>query len=144
VDLFEPGPGSQVHDFNGGILKSGLFWTLPLEDDGLWISRSGRRAVLRAEDVAVIDSFEFGGQLATPGRVSFRVEWRATAPLVPRGRGRDVAPDDPAAFLGDIAVATSTASFTGSEFGFSFRSDPGVSTDRTYAQIGRERNGAFL
>jgi hypothetical protein len=33
---------------------------------------------------------------------------------------------------------------SGSEFGFSYRSDPGVGTDRTFAEIGSERNGASL
>jgi hypothetical protein len=115
-----------------------------VDHDALWISRSGRRAVLHAEDVAVVDSFQFGGPLVTPATVSLHAAWRATAPPVRRGRGRAVPPDDPAAFLGDIAVARSTASFTGSEFGFAFRSNPDVTTDRTYSQMGRERNGAFL
>jgi hypothetical protein len=94
VDLFEPGSGAQVHDNNGGLLASGLFWTLPVDDDEL-----------RA----------------------------ATAPAVDRGKGGAVAPTDPAAFLARFAVAQSTAAFTGSEFGFSFRSNPRVSTARTRA-----------
>jgi hypothetical protein len=61
---------------------------------------------------------------------------------VRRGRGRDVPPTDPAAFLGRIAPARSTGSFSGSHVGFSFRArgDAG----RGYALLGRERNGAFL
>jgi hypothetical protein len=51
---------------------------------------------------------------------------------------------DPAAFLGRIAPARSTGWFSGSHVGFSFRSNPGVSTDRGYALLGQERNGAFL
>jgi hypothetical protein len=133
-----------VHDFNGGILASGLFWTLPVADDELRFSDDGRRAVLHARDVSVIDSFVFGGTLGTPAAVSLHVEWRATAAPVARGRDATVAPDDPAAFLGELAVAESTAAFRGSEFGFSFRSDPGVNTRRGFAQIGRERNGAAL
>jgi hypothetical protein len=79
-----------------------------------------------------------------PAKVSFRVEWRATGPFIQRGSGTEVPPTDPAAFLGRFAVARSTGAFSGSEFGFSFQSDPGVSTDRGYAQMGRERNGVFL
>jgi hypothetical protein len=144
VDLFEPGSGSQVHDNNGGILASGLFWTVPLDDDAIRVSRDGRRLVLRARDVPVIDSFQFFGPNQIPASVSFHVEWRATGPFVDRGRGTDVPPTDPAAFLGRFAVARSTAMFEGSEFGFGFRSDPGVSTDRGFAELGRERNGVFL
>jgi hypothetical protein len=143
VDLFEPGSGSQVHDFNGGILASGLFWTLPVPDDALWVSHSGRRAILEVEDLAVLDSFQFFGPNQTPASVSCRVEWRASDGFVPRGKGLTVPPDDPAAFLGDIAVARSTGFIEGSEFGFAFEArgdtDPGG-----YAQMGRERNGVFL
>jgi hypothetical protein len=144
VDLFVPGSGAQVHDFNGGILASGLFWTLPADDDALRISHDGRRAVLDLEDFQVIDSFQFLGPNQMPATVSLHVEWRATGPFVDRGKGNTVPATDPAAFLGRFAAARSTAAFTGSEFGFSFRSDPGVSTDRTFAEIGRERNGALL
>jgi hypothetical protein len=144
VDLFEPGSGSQAHDFNGGILASGLFWTLPLDDDALRISPDGRRAVLDAEGLQVIDSFQFGGGLGTPATVSFHIEWNATGPPVPRGSGSAVAATDPASFLARFSVAESTAAFSGSEFGFSFRSDPGVSTTRGFAEMGRERNGSFV
>ena len=142
MDLFEPGSGSQVHDLNGGLLASGLFWTLPI--DTLRVSDEGREAVLDADDLEVADSFTFGSGLATPARVSMHVEWRATGPTVTRGQGTKVSATDPAAFLGEFAVAESTAEFAGSEFGFSFRSDPGVSTERGFAEIGRERNGIFL
>jgi hypothetical protein len=63
---------------------------------------------------------------------------------VQRGKGATVAADDPAAFLGRFAVAESTAKFAGAEFGFSFWSNPGVSTAGTFAEIGQERNGSFL
>jgi hypothetical protein len=144
VDLFEPGSGSQVHDNNGGILASGLFWTLPVGDDELRVSRDGRRAVLDVEEIAVIDSFQFFGPNQTPATVSMHVDWRATDAFVARGKGTTVAPTDPAAFLARFAVARSTAAFEGSEFGFSFRSSPGASTDRGFAEMGFERNGVFL
>jgi hypothetical protein len=36
-------------------------------------------------------------------------------------------------------------SFSGSELGFRFRSNPGASSDpQGYAEIGTERNGSFL
>jgi hypothetical protein len=144
VDLFEPGSGSQVHDFNGGVLQSGLFWTLRLDNDALSLSRNGRRAVLDAKDVSVIDSFQFGGPVATPATVSLHIEWSATAAAMGRGKGTGVPATDPGAFLGGIAPARSTMSFSGRELGLTFHSDPGVSTQRTYAQMGHERNGAFL
>jgi hypothetical protein len=147
VDLYELSSGSHVHDFNGGILASGLFWTHPVDEEALRFSNDGRRAVLEIENEGVIDSFDFGNAAfleGTPGVVSLRVAWRATESPEQRGKDNSVPPTDPAAFLGRFAVAESTAEITGSEFGFSFRSDPGVSTERTFAEIGRERNGSFL
>jgi hypothetical protein len=144
VDLFVPGSGAQVHDINGGILASGLFWTLPVPDEALWVSRHGRHAVLEVQDLAVIDSFQFFGPNQTPSSVSFRIEWRASGPFVQRGSGNTVPSTDRTAFLGDIAPARSVGVFEGEEFGFAFSSDDGASTDRSYAQMGRERNGVFL
>ena len=145
MDLYEPSSGSHVHDFNGGILASGLFWTLPA--DQLWFSDDGRQAVLEVDNKGVIDSFAFGDPAfveGTPGVVSLRVEWHAIEPPQPRGKDKTVPPTDAAAFLARFAVAESTAEITGSEFGFSFRSNPGVSTASTFAELGRERNGSFL
>jgi hypothetical protein len=144
VDLFEPGSGSQVHDINGGVLASGLFWTLPLDDDALHVSHDRRRAVLDVEDIQVIENYVLFGPNSTPATLSFHIEWQATGPFVDRGKDATVAPTDPAAFLARFALARSTAQFEVSEFGFSFRSDPGANTDRGFAEMGRERNGSFL
>jgi hypothetical protein len=144
VDLFEPGSGLQVHDLNGGVLASGLFWTLPLEHDALHVTDDGRRAVLDVEEIQVIENYRIFGPNSTPATLSFHIEWQATGPFVDRGKDATVAPTDPAAFLARFAVAMSTAEFEVAEFGFSFRSDPGVSTDQGFAEMGRERNGVFL
>lgn len=95
------------------------------------------------DDLAVIDSFQFFGPSQTPASISCRVEWRASDGFVPRGKGLAVPPTDPAAFLGDIAVARSTGFFEGSEFGFAFEAE-GDTDPQGYAQMGRERNGVFL
>jgi hypothetical protein len=145
VDLYEPGSGSQVHDFNGGLLASGLFWTLPVPPGAIRVSADGRRAVLHLTDFPVVDSFSFGSPIATPATVSLRVEWTATGPFVERGSGKDVAPTSDAAFRGRFAPAVSTATFAGSELGFSFRAHRGVTTaGGGYAQMGWHRNGVFL
>lgn len=138
--LFEPGSGSQVHDFNGGILASGPFWTQPA-DDGVRFSREGRRVVLDVENVDVIDSVTFGSGSGRPGTVTMHIEWRADGPTLQHGSGGTVPPTGPAAFFGQLAVAESTAVITRSEFGFSFRANRDVNTTRTTAEIGRERNG---
>jgi hypothetical protein len=104
-----------------------------------------RRAVLHVKDLPVIDTFQFFGPSDTPALVEFRAEWRATGPAVPRGMGTSVSPSDPGAFLGEIATAVSTMTFSGEEIGFACESNGRVTTSpRGYAQIGRERNGVFL
>jgi len=144
VDLFEPGSGSQVHDFNGGIQPSGLFWLVELQDpDAFRISRDGRHATLAARDLSVVDSFQFGGTTVVPATVSITARWEAIGSPQPRGSGLDVPATDPAAFRGRFAPARSTGSFSGSELGFSFRSRE-ANTDRGFAELGPERNGVFL
>jgi hypothetical protein len=139
-----PSSGTQVHDNNGGILPSGLFWTVPLPNDAFQMNEDGTAAHLHAKNVRTIDQFAFGGPISIPSTVSINARWRATGPRVRRGKGETVPPTDPAALLADLAFARSTASVAGAEFGFRFRSNPGVSTDRGFAEMGSERNGAFL
>jgi hypothetical protein len=144
VDLFEPGSGSQVHDFNGGIQPSGLFWIVEVDEHAFRISGNGRHAVLHVEDAAVVDSFSFGGPNQVPAKVSLHVRWRATGSPETRGSGNSVPATDPAAFLARFSTARSTGTFSGAELGFSFSSDGAASTDRGFAELGRERNGVFL
>jgi hypothetical protein len=133
-----------VHDFNGGVLPSGLFWLVELPAGAFTVAGNGRLAVLRARDVPVIDSFQFLGPSVVPASVSFDLRWEATGPAVPRGKGAAVPATDPAAFLGEIAPAQASGSCSGVELGFAFRSDGPAGTERGYAQLGRERNGVFL
>jgi hypothetical protein len=144
IDLFEPVSGAQMHDYNLGIAPSGLFWTTGLARHEVRVADRGTRATYEVRDLSVVDSFEFLGPREQPATVSFRIEWEATGEFVSRGHGDEVPPDDPGAFLGEFANAFSTAQFSGSQFGFSFESLPGVSTERGFAQMGTERNGAFV
>lgn len=115
---------------------------MELPDNALTVSHDGRRATLDAKDVCVLDSFTFGGPTNVPASVSFKVRWEATGRFERRGRGLDVPPTDPAALLGRFARARSTGWFSGFQVGFSFKGRG--DTDRGYAQLGPERNGAFL
>ena len=143
MDLYESGSGSQVHDYNGGIQPSGLFWLVPIHADAFTVSHDGRRATLAASHLPVIDSFQFGGPVMVPAEVTFRITWEAVGASRLRGKGSTVPPTDPAAFLGRFARARSTASFQGSALGFSFRSET-ATTDRGYSLMGIERNGVAL
>lgn len=137
-------PATQVHDNNGGVLPSGLFWTVQFPEDAFAVSENGKHATLRAHDVPVIDTFHFLGPNMIPATVDLDVRWEALGPPVQRGSGKAVAPTDPAAFLAEFALARSTAALSGAELGFAFRSNPGASSDRGFAEFGRERNGSFL
>ena len=144
MDLFDPSSGSQVHDFNGGITASGLFWTLKIPRSDLVVSPDGKTTTLTVVDQPVIDSFEFLGQNSVPATVSFSITWTAT------GKSRHLTPGspdptDPSNFAGDIYFRTvATGSFSGSEEGFRFQSDPGASSEGVFAEMGMERNGSFL
>jgi hypothetical protein len=121
-----------------------LFWTTGLARHEVRVTPRGARATYDVRDLCVVDSFQFLGPSDQAATVSFRIGWEATGEFVPRGHGDEVPPDDPGAFLGEFANAFSTAEFSGSQFGFSFASLPGVSTERGFAQMGTERNGVFL
>jgi hypothetical protein len=121
-----------------------LFWVVELPEDAIRISNHGRRASVQADDVCVLDSFQFGGPVNVPASVTYKVEWEANGPSVRRGKGKAVPADDQAAFLGDFAPALAKGTFSGRELAFSFKSDPGASSARGYALLGTERNGVFL
>jgi hypothetical protein len=133
-----------VHDYNGGIPPSGLFWTVELPRGAFSVSRRQKRARLHLRDLPLIDTFTFLGPSDTPAVLSMTIEWDALEDPVNLGSGGAVPPTDPAAFLGTFARARSTAHFSGRQLGFSFSSDPGASSDAGYAEIGTERNGVFL
>lgn len=70
-----------------------------LPREAFTVSHDGRRAILEAENVCVLDSFQFGGPVNVLAKVSFKVRWEATGPRERRGKGSTVPPIDPAAFL---------------------------------------------
>ena len=108
------------------------------------MSQNGAHATVVANDVPVVDSFQFSNPFLTPSTVSLKLQWDATSAPVEVGSGNVVPPTDPAAFLGTFAAARATGRLSGAELGFSFVSGPGASSDLGYAELGRERNGAFL
>ena len=57
-----------MHDFNGGIQPSRLFWVVDLPEGAFHVSNDRRRASLHASNVAVIDSFQFGLRMVPSDR----------------------------------------------------------------------------
>lgn len=136
-------PSVQLHDFQGGIPPSGLFWTVQIPDHSFRMSGDARRAVLSVKDLCLIDSFTFLGVTTTPAVIDAVVRWHATGPIEERGSGDDVPAEDPAAFEASLRNARAEGRFSGTELGFAFkargRSEPGA-----FAELGFEENGVFL
>jgi hypothetical protein len=134
----------QIHDFNGGIRPSGLFWTVPLPDDAVVVSADGRQLTVTVQDLALVDDILRPAPITVPATVSFQMEWRGKKAQKRRGRGLRVDATDPAAFLGRFRKAKATGIFSGAIEGFSFTSDVTTPATSTFATIGTERNGVFL
>ena len=134
----------QVHDFNGGVAPSGLFWTRRLPDDAVVVSEDGRQLTVAVQDLALIDDVLRPAAITVPATVSFRIEWRGKQAQKRRGRGLKVGPTDAAAFLGRFRKAKATATMSGAIEGFSFATDVATPATSMFAMVGTERNGVFL
>jgi hypothetical protein len=151
VDLFVPGtgipddgdPSVQLHDINGGIPPSGLFWTVQIPDDAFHMSGDSQRAVLRVNDLCLIDQFVFLGPNDTPAVIDAVVRWEATGPAEERGSGDDAQPTEPDAFEGVFRFARAEGRFSGTQLGFKFRAE-GSSERGAFAELGFEENGVFI
>ena len=141
--MFEPGPGDQLHDLNPSFAPpTGLFWTVRVPDDSVTVDPAQGTATLQARDVAVLDYGTIPNALSAmippvPATVSFRVEWRATAPPAP-------VRNETQGFAGEFALATAQMEWTATAGRYSFASAPLATSTSTFAEMGRERNGAFL
>ena len=141
MDLFEPGSDSRIHDFTGGILASGLVWTVPLPDESVVVSADGKRLDVDVRDVAVIDTTRQGD---IPAVVSFQMTWKGHGKARTLGRGTAVEPTDPAAFLGRFFRARARGTFSGAAGDFTFQSSPQRKAKSLWAELGTQQNGALL
>jgi len=102
------------------------------------VTRNGTAANLRASNVPVIDSFQFGGTTQVPATVSYSMKWQASGPFEKHGD---------ATFSGSFAPARVEGSFSGRELGFSFSGTGAVNPNSSgggYALLGHEANGKRL
>ena len=126
-----------------GITPNGLLWTMELPQDAFDVPDDGRDARLRLRELPLVDTFVFGGPLAIAAQVNIDVLWRATSDPIKRGKGADVDPESPAAFIGHFAEASCSGRVSGVETGFSFKTGE-LTAAGFFAEMGRERNGVFL
>ena len=107
------------------------------------VRRRGRIARLRLRNLPVPDTFFFGNNVSIAGEIDVDIIWRATSEKVTRGKGTSVPPDDFGAFRGEFRDARCIGWAGGRETGFRFKTGR-LTEAGFFAQLGRERNGAFL
>ena len=146
MDVFEPGPGAQIHDLNPGILPNGLFWTIAIPSDDIQVHLGQGVASMEATDVPIHDygdipsALSGGGPTPTPGVVSFNVTWSGA------DERRNIRNEDPVfgGFAGEFIRNTAQMEWTATVGDFTFVSDPLATSSSVFAEIGHERNGFFF
>jgi hypothetical protein len=119
----------QVHDWEPGIKRSGLFWTIPLPAR-VFSHRGGSWARFHAQGLPMPDYHDFVNAISPsprtkPGHVSFDVRWHGDASTV---------------------GGTATIEFRARDDrrGVVYTSLPGGQTTVGSSAVGFERNGVFF
>ena len=153
MDVYEPGPGSQIVDLNPGIAPSGLFWTMaipiesvrvvePVEDDDLDDDFDGS-ASMRVRNVPVLDFHDFsnalfgGGPPPGPATLSFEVRWS-------RGGERTRITNLDQGFTGKYFRNRAQMEWSATSGDFKYESGPAGTSSSVFAEVGHERNGSFF
>jgi hypothetical protein len=145
-------PNHQRHDFEPGIARSGLFWTVAVPAAAISFDTATGQARFHASNVRVkdfhtiINAIAGGGPKPAPSHVSFDVRWHG------HGAHRTIR-DHTFGFKGDYVAGATTVTFTASQDGAGvvYRSDPAGQYNPSPKQggsgspaVGRERNGMFF
>ena len=147
MDVYLPGPGSQIHDLNPSTFPPvGLFWTVEIPDSGVEVELGAGSASLQASTVAILDYGNLGNALfgggppPTPGTVSFKVVWGGVSQRV------NIRNTDPVygGFAGEFVRNSAQMEWTGTVGDLTFVSDPISTSSSLFAEIGHERNGSFF
>jgi hypothetical protein len=131
-------PANQVHDLHPPIAASGLYWVVPVPERGL--DFDGNTCTLQMHDVPVVDQPRWPAldSLATPARMSFRMIWKASGPPV---KYEDATKHF--RFTGTRATCQMEAEIEVPSIGFSWKSDPLLTSKCGFAIIGEEVNGRY-
>ena len=130
-----------MHDFNGHISQSGLFWIVAVPDYALSVSEDGP-ARLHLTEAATIDNTFIFGPGTEYANATFDITWSPMGD-VQHFRPGSSNPTDPSNFTADLRVATATGSFTVIRNGVIFTIN-NASSLGAFAEMGRERNGSFV
>ena len=118
-------------------------WTAQIPGNAFQVSPDGQVASLALRAQPLVDTFVFRGPLAIAAQVNIDLLWQATGEPIERGRGAEVEPTSPAAFIGHFAEARCTGTISGFETGFSFNTGE-LTSAAFFAELSTERNGLFL
>jgi hypothetical protein len=144
-------PTKQRHDWEPGIARSGLFWTIPISPSAIKFDTDTGDARFHARHLRVNDFHDFfnavqgGGPQPVPSRVSFDVRWHG------HGKSSKVR-DKTFGFEGQYVAGKTTISFSAAQDGgVVYRSDHAGQYNPTLKQggaghpaVGIERNGVFF
>ena len=145
--MYEPGPGSQIHDLNPTHFPpTGLFWTIEIPDDGIEVHLGSGEASLEVSNAPILDYGDIvnalfgGGPPPVPGSVSFKVTWSGVDERV------NVRNTDPVygGFAGQFVRNAAQMEWTATVGAFRFASAPLATSSSSFAEIGQERNGVFF
>jgi hypothetical protein len=138
-----------VHDFNGGIRPSGLFWVVQVPDDAVKITED--TVTISLMNVAVVDQIAFPGNIFL-GSTGFPATLTLNMTFQKQGRPRNVRPTSaspisPFSWAGEMSDATyhGTFSVAYNDGKFSATGDFGsTASEQIFAEMGKERNGSFV
>jgi hypothetical protein len=141
-------PTQQFHDFEPGILPSGLFWTVPISSSAIDVSPGAGTARLRVSNLAVPDYTNFFNSVGldpvpkpiVPSHVSFDVRWHG-------GGERRKIRDTDFGFVGHFVEGDATISFSVANDAPGSVTYTAVAAGQTTVGapgVGHERNGIFF
>lgn len=143
---------TQVHDYSPGITSNGLFWVIPVARDSVAIDLDNATASLKLDNVPVMDAHDIANSLTggqglanppippiapVPATVSFDIEWSgmiAEAKIVNEAEN----------FRGRYVQTGATISWSASQAGFDFISEPVDPSRNIYSVLCHEQNGLFF
>jgi len=132
---------NQIHDFNPGIAKSGLFWTIRIPDERVEVDLDDATASMSLSGVELRDFFNLPNALmhgkSIHGDASFHVRWHGVTSHVHLH-------DDVNHFDARVIEDSATIQWSAREKDFLFVSDPEETSTTVFAAIGQERNGIFF
>jgi len=135
-----PDFSNQVHDFDPG-LDNGLFWTVPVGANSVFVNPGSGRASLVVKNLEMEDYFNVVNALQdgsnNPVTVSFDVQW---APGVKHFKVRDAG----TGMAGHFIMNSATMVWSAESNGVAFQPGPANTSASVSGQVGHERNGVFF